>query len=292
MTAIVGAIDGLKSYADFMAMPDGRIRVPVSQKVVRGIDLHRQLRDPAIRPDRTMIVSRVEGDLPLVDDRLSGMAEMIVHPDGRAVRTFSGNLAHENGWWPDHKRRILQHWEGMAQRSALLRAASEFRINWVQTEACWICFPIGDEWFEWCCDLWVDVIDGPDELWEIKRDERQLEDPRYRLKLAGVDEICRRMGKRFRLVMADEIVLDRHHRDNLELFASRRFVTVGDEHVRRFENFAITHGADTTYGTLANHIDPACPARGAAIVQGLTCRRRIEIDLRPRLVNATPLRIH
>lgn len=292
MTPTTGSIEGLKAYADFMAAPEGRIRVPVSQKVVRGIDLHRRLRDPAVPLDRTILVPRIEGELPIVDDRLSGMAEMIVHPDGRGVRTFSGNLAHENGWWPDHKRRTLQHWEGMAQRSALVRAATEFRINWVQTEACWLCFPIGDDWFEWCCDLWVDVVDGPDELWEIKRDERQLEDARYRLKLAGVDEICRRMGKRFRLVMADEIELNRHHRDNMELFASRRFVTITPDHMRRFESFAMRQGVEATYGELANHIDPPCTARGAAVVQGLTCRRRIEIDLRSRLVNTTPLRIH
>lgn len=292
MRPAVGSLEGLGAYSDLLATPDGLVRVPISQMVVRSAEVHRRLRDPAILPDRTILVPRLEGELPIVDDRLTGMAEMIVHPEGRGVRTFSGNLAHENGWWPDSKRRTLQHWEGMAQRSALVRAASEFRINWVQTEACWLRFPVYDEWFAWCCDLWVDVVDGPDELWEIKSDERQLEDPRYRLKLAGVDEICRRMGKRFRLVMADEIVLNRHHRDNMELFASRRFVTISPDHMRRFENFAMQRGVHASYGELANHIEPACPARGAAVIQGLTCRRRIEIDLRGRLTNATQLHIH
>jgi hypothetical protein len=291
LSAVTGSIEGLGAYADFMAAPDHRRRIPLSQKVVHGVELHRQLRDPTFTPDPTRLVPRDE-ELPIADERLTSMGEMIVTADGGSIRTFSGNLSHENGWWPAWKRAKLQHWQGTAQRFGLLRAECEFRVNWAQTEACWLCFPIGNEWFEWCCDLWLDMADGPDELWEIKRDHRQLEDPRYTLKMAGVDEVARRIGKRFRVVMADEIVLNRWHRDNLELFASRRFVTIPPEHLRRFESFAVSRGTETTYGELANAIDPICPARGAAIVQGLTVRRRIEIDLRHRLTNSTPLRIH
>ncbi|WP_156001360.1 hypothetical protein [Sphingopyxis sp. MC1] len=95
-----------------------------------------------------------------------------------------------------------------------------------------------------------------------------------------------------RLVMAHEIVADRFHRDNLELFAARRFVNIRPEHMRRFEAFGIQNGPSTTYGELARVIDPQCPTRGAAIIQGLTVLRRVEIDLRPLLTNRTPLCIH
>jgi hypothetical protein len=267
------------------------IRIPLSQKVVAGTDLHHQLRDPAIRPDRTRLIPRDE-HMPLADDRLTSMGEMIMEASGGSLRTFNGDRAHENGWWPGWKRRRLQHWEGTAQRFALLAAECDFTVEWAQTEPCLLRFPIGNVWYEWFADLQVSRFDGPDELWEIKRDERQLEDPEYRLKLAGADEICRRIGMRFRLVMADEIVVNRHHRDNLETFAGRRFVTIAPEHLRRFEAFAVNRGTETTYGELANAIDPRCPARGAAVIQGLVVRRRVEIDLRDLITNRTPLRIH
>ena len=256
-----------------------------------GIDLHRRLRDLAFRPDRTRLVPRDE-EMPVADERLTSMGEMVMEANGGSLRTFSGDRSHENGWWPGWKRQLLQHWEGTAQRFALLAAECDFTALWAQTEPCLLRFPIGSEWFEWYADLLVSRVDEPDELWEIKRDERQLEDPGYRLKLAGADEICRRIGMRFRLVMADEIIENRHHRDNLELFAGRRFVSMAPEHLRRFEAFAVNNGTETTYGELATVIDPRCPARGAAVIQGLVVRRRIEIDLRHLLTNRTSLRIH
>lgn len=270
--------------------PD-RIRIPLSQKAVRGLDLDQELRDSSIAPDRSLLVSDMEGTLRC-DERLVSMGEMIVEHNGGSLRTFSGNGAHENGWWPSFKQRRLQHWEGETQRQALMALECDFSVEWAQSEPCLVRFPIGDEWFEWYADIQVSRFNAPDELWEIKKDERQLEDPRYRLKLAGVREICRRIGWRFRLVMADEIAINRHHRDNVELFASRRFVSIGPEHMRRFEDFALRNGTETTYGELANIIEPNCPARGAAIIQGLTVRRRVEIDLREFLTNRTPLKMH
>lgn len=266
------------------------IRIPLSQAVVAGIDLHRQLRDPTIAVDPTRVIARDE-ELPVADESLTGMGEMVVSADGGGLRTFSGKLAHENGWWPSLKRGRLLHWEGMAQRNAIASAECDFTVNWVQPEARRFHFHLGRT-RDYTCDLEVDRFDAPTEIWEIKRDDRALEDPDYRLTLAGVDEICRRIGLVFRIVMADEIFADHRHRNNVELFASRRFVTIGPDHLRRFEAFAARHGPETTYGELANVIDPACPARGAAVIQGLTVRRRVEVNLRELLTNRTPVRIH
>jgi hypothetical protein len=268
----------------------GQIRIPLSQQVLAGLDLNARLHDPAFVADRTRLVPLAE--MPHGDERLSAMAEMIKEADGGSLRTFSGNRTHENGWWPSLKRRRLQHWEGSTQRYALLAAECDFTVEWAQTEPCLLSFTLGDHLFDWYADLWVSRFDGPDEIWEIKSGERQLEKPGYRLKMAGAHEVLRRIGIRHRIVMADEIVLNRFHRDNLELFASRRFVTIPPEHMRRFEAFAIGNGPESTYGELANAIDRACPARGAAILQGLVVRRRVEIDLTDMLTNRTPVRIH
>jgi hypothetical protein len=62
--------------------------------------------------------------------------------------------------------------------------------------------------------------------------------------------------------------------------------------MRRFEAFATDDGPMTTYGQLASVIDPDCPAQGAAVVQALTIRRRVEIDLRSFLTSSTPVRIY
>lgn len=290
MSAVVGSIDGPFAFHPVQGEAGERMRIPLSQKVVKGVELHRRLRDVSFVPDRTRLVPRV--DLPVADERLTSMGELIMEANGGSIRTRSGDRAHENGWWPSRKRGRLQHWEGTAQRFALLAMECDFTVEWAQSEPCLLRFPIGDEWFEWYPDLLVRRFNAPDELWEIKRDERQLEDERYRLKLAGADEICRRVGIRFRLVMAHEIVADRFHRDNLELFAARRFVNIRPEHMRRFEAFGIQNGPSTTYGELARVVDPVCPTRGAAVIQGLTVLRRVEIDLRPLLTNRTPLCIH
>lgn len=268
-----------------------RKRIPLSQLVVRGVALDRELRDDNISPDRTRLVDAASREL-MEDDLMIKMGEIIEEHDGGSLRTFSGNLTHENGWWPSFKRARVQHWEGATQRQALLAAECNFAVEWAQSEPCCIRFPIGDEMFEWYADLKLCMVDAPDELWEIKKSEKDLEDPKYRRKLAGVAELCRRIGVNFRIVMAHEITLSRHHRDNVELFASRRFITIPPDHMRRFEAFALSSGGTSTYGELSAAIDPRCQARGKAIVQGLTVRRRVEIDLREFLTDHSPVRIH
>lgn len=268
-----------------------RIRIPLSQKVVRNAEFDGELRDDAFAPDRTTLVAGAARALR-EDDRLISMGEMIMEKDGGSLRTFAGNLAHENGWWPSRKRGRNQHWEGETALNALMLQECEHDVLWAQSEPCLLSFVIGNRRYEWYADLLVRMAEAPDELWELKKDERQLEDEDYCLKLAGVREICRRIGMRFRVVMADEVFAHRHHRDNVWLFASRRFVTITPEQMRRFEAFAIGNGPESTYGELADAIDPSCRNRGKAVLQGLTIQRRVEIDLRSFLTNRTPVRIH
>jgi len=113
----------------------------------------------------------------------------------------------------------------------------------------------------------------------------------YRMVLAAVAEICRRVGWVFRLVIGPEVFANRHHRDNCELFCSRRFVRIAPRTMDRFEGFAITRGVETTYGELAEALDPTCIERGEAFIHALTIRQRIDIDLTTRVYERTPLRI-
>ncbi|MEJ7777021.1 MAG: hypothetical protein WKF52_06530 [Sphingomicrobium sp.] len=114
---------------------------------------------------------------------------------------------------------------------------------------------------------------------EIKRTADDLSDEDYRLTLAGVAEICRRLGWEFRIVFASEIFVNRHHRANVELFSSRRFATVTPQALRRLELYALRNGQTTTYGDLAATLRPDWEVAGKAVIQALQVRRRIEIDL-------------
>jgi alkylated DNA nucleotide flippase Atl1 len=109
--------------------------------------------------------------------------------------------------------------------------------------------------------------------------------------LAAVAEICRRVGWVFRIVLADEIFLNSHHLINSERFSMRRFARVEKRHTDVLENYALKHGQDTTYGELAAVLHPAAPAVGEAIIQALTVRRRVEIDLTKRILTNSHVRI-
>jgi hypothetical protein len=113
----------------------------------------------------------------------------------------------------------------------------------------------------------------------------------YQLTLAGVAEICRRCGWTFQIVFAREIFESRVHRNNVELFQSRRFARVGPEHLRRLTQIASSGGSHTTYGDLSEALDPRFPPAGAAVIQALLVRRMIEIDLTDNLYPETPVRI-
>lgn len=134
--------------------------------------------------------------------------------------------------------------------------------------------------------------DGSITLVEVKRDKDDLKDPAYRAKLAAVREICEENGIRFKVIFRHDIWTSLVHRRNVTLFASRQFVAIRPEHRRRLEEHAQAVGADATYGSLAAALEPDCPRMGEAVLQALTVRRRVEIDLTQPLLDQTPLVIH
>jgi len=269
---------------------DHLIRIPFSQKAIANYDLRQRLTDPAITPS-AMRILRPEGELIEFGDELTSMGEMTVSEHGGSLRTFNGGLAHECGWWPSRKARRLQHWQGTTQLMGLRKAETDHNAISFQTEARRFTF-YHERWREYTCDLEVVRADGPDEIVEFKRDDRDLEVEDYALTLACVAEICRRVGLVFRVITADELFVDRHHRRNVELFASRRFVRVEPWHIRRLEAHGLTTGGTSTYVDLAHALEPEWPVKGEALVQGLVCQRRVEIDLTSRITAGTTVTIH
>lgn len=268
--------------------PSRIVHTPVAAAVSRAEILDR-LRDPSYEPDRTRV--RLYDEARRDSDELVSMGDMYVADHGGSLRTFSGNLSHENGCWPSYKRRRNQHWEGMAQRNFLLRAEVDLDVIWAQSEARRFEFVLGGKRRRYTCDVEERLADGTRLFTEIKRDEADLEDEDYQLTLAGVAEICRRCGWLFRIVFSREIFASRVHRDNVELFQSRRFARVGPEHMRRLTQIASSEGFNHTYGDLAAALEPSFEPAGAAVIQALLVRRMIEIDLTHHLYPETPVRI-
>ncbi|NVD45101.1 hypothetical protein [Qipengyuania atrilutea] len=212
--------------------------------------------------------------------------------DGGALRTFNGGLAHENGWLASKKAGRLLHYEGIAQRDFLVRAEVEPGVANMASEAVRFEFigPNGKEIYT--ADVELTAPDGTITIVEIKRDRRDLSDPAYRDKLARVKQICDERGMRFRVIFEDQIWLSIVHRRNVTHFASRAFTTIRPEHRHRFEKHCSKTDGFTTFGDLADAIEPGNRRYAEAIVQALTVARKVEIDLSRPLFDTTEVTLH
>lgn len=231
----------------------------------------RYLRDPAPGPANVQIVR---------------------DKDGGALRTFNGGLTHETGWLASRKARRLLHWEGIAQRDFLLRAEVEFSVVSIMSEAVRFEFngPNGKE--RYTADVELIGSDGTRTIVEVKRDKRDLADPAYRAKLTRVRDICEENRMQFRVVFRDDIWVNIVHRRNATLFASRAFTTIRPEHLDRLHNHCEMRGPKTSFGELADAIEPVNRRYGEAVVQALTVARRIEIDLTRPIFDVTEITMH
>lgn len=266
----------------------GRVRIPVSQIAVRGTKLD-ALYDPAMAPTRARILPIADLNREAIENA-QAMATLIRAEGGGPLRTFSGGLAHENGWHPSYKARRLVHWEGEAQLEYITAADLDHDVVHVDSECLRVEFPLDGAMVHYTVDVETVGPDGRRRAIEIKRDERDLENPAYRLKLAYVREILRRCDIDFRIVLRSEIFASRQHRRNVEDFASRRFRSIELAPGKRFERYAASNET-STYGELAAAIDPTSQVQGRATVQALVARRRVVIDLTGPIRDTTPVRI-
>ena len=268
---------------------NGLVRVPVLPAVAEFEKFRRELR----RPDAPSSASRVRRRM--VEERddgadLASTATMFVHPTGGNLRTFTCPLGHERGYFPSKKSGRMQYFEGRTQELGAAILECDHRVRSYQLEGRRFEFVLDGRKRTYTCDADVETDDGR-EILEYKKSDRDLRDEDYLLTLAGVSEICRLVGFRFRLVMASDMFVSRYHRARVELFASRRFVTIGPEHIRRLEGHAYDHGLETDHGTLMKVLDPDRPRTAKAVIQGLVVRRRVEIDLREPVNSLTPVTI-
>lgn len=281
---------------DFSSGPNGRkplVSAPLEQSILRGRELGLAMLEESEEASATRL--RAFGISPelhpdLRSEELVTMAQVITAEDGGSLRTFSGGLQHECGWFPSYKAHRLQHWEGISARNFIVESECNSRVGRMQSEGIRFHFFLPPKWHTYTADMDM-TVDGVRHVVEIKPRKDAIGNEQYRLVLSAVAEICRRCGWVFRLVLGTEIFANRHHRDNCELFASRRFVRVSERVIDRLEGFAMKRGAETIYGELAEVLAPGCTPLGEALIQALTVRQRVEIDLAQRVYHRTPIRI-
>lgn len=261
--------------------------------ILRGQELGKPLRDVAYESSNARL--RGFGITPellpgLQSDELVSMAQLITAEDGGSLRTYSGGLMHECGWHPSWKAHRLQHWEGISARNFLIESECNRDVDRLQTEGVRFRFFLAPNWHSYTADADMRV-NGVRHIIEVKPRASAIGGAEYRMVLAAVAEICRRCGWVFRLVLGTEVFANRLHQDNCELFVSRRFVRVTPNTIEKLESFAMRRGALTTYGELAEALAPRCTELGEALIQALTIRQRIDIDLTSRVYHRTPLQI-
>lgn len=270
-----------------------RVRTPFDASIERGSEIGAPLKDPDYEPSNTRLRSlgiTSELHLGIAAGELTSMGSTFMAEGGGSLRTFSGGLAHECGWWPGWKAARLQHWEGIAALHFIIEAETNPDVAWLQSEGIAFHFYLAPKWYDYTADAVMDV-NGVRHVIEIKRSDADLADAEYRMKLAAVAEICRRCNWVFRVVFAAEIYLNRLHRQNCRLFADRRFVHVDRRRIDALETFAMHNGPFASYGDLAGVLAPGAVPVGEAIIQALTIRGRLEIDLTSQIYHRTPVRI-
>lgn len=273
---------------DYVERAKRVVRIPTSQLAIRAPGLDHFESPGQVISDRRI---RRKDDRFEVDDETVSMCTMVRAEGAGPLRTFNGGLWHENGWHTSRKAGHLLHWEGETALWQLLKSDTDADVAKLDAESVSFEFVHQGRAFSYTCDIEQTDPEGHVTLLEMKRTDRDLDDPEYRLKLAYVREVCRRCGIAFRVVFRNEIFRGLVHRRNVSLFASRGFVTIGDHELGVLADHRRRTGGYTTYGELAEALVPGHAAAGRALVQSMLVRRLLRMDLTIRLHDASPLTI-
>lgn len=135
-------------------------------------------------------------------------------------------------------------------------------------------------------DLMCQWRDGTVECVEAKRTVRDLADPHYRLKLACVAEITRRIGWNFRVRYKSEIVGSRTRRENVERLFGQVYKHLDPSVERTVERF-VNDNAPVAWGSLRDAVAPSSRIEGNAIVCHVSTLQRLSFDLDAKITPDT-----
>lgn len=263
---------------------------PVSQLLVRSPLLDHYYDERFA--DASIRVAELVSEISIDVDKILPMAKMFRAHRFGPLRTQSGNKSFENGWLCTRKGGRNLPFEGMAQRNRMILNETDRKVTITRSEPLALQFPYKGKFPKLTFDVESVLEDRSSIIYEMKRDGNDLRNADYRHCLAISAEILRRCGMQFTVMFGNELFENRIHRANAELFAARAFVTIHKKHFDRLEDLAYRHGPQLTYGALAEALEPMQPNYGAALVQALTVRRRVSIDITWRIRADTPLIIY
>lgn len=249
--------------------------------------------DPTLVPSADRVRSLIGGHD--YDFGLVPRARMVRARDGAphgALRAFAGNMSHENGLVASFKTGRMLSWQGESHYHAVIKAETSHDVIAVATES------VRFEWVDhgvrhkYTVDLELIPEKGPTRLIEVKRDERDLQDPALCRSLAIVAEICRCSAVQFDIVFGRDVFVSDVHRGQAAKFASQAQVLPTGEDVRAFLAHAKETGGTSTFKGLSRALRPDCERMGNALVRSMTVRRLVEIDLTARVRDDTPVILH
>lgn len=249
------------------------------------------LGDPTVTPSRLRLQS-VDTDWESAGDAILSTARLIVPYEGGAIRTIiTGGKKHATGVYPSRKTGSRQYWEGFPERWMILESEVAAWVIDYQTQPFRFEFVYDGTPYTYIADHCRQLEDGTVEVIEVKRTERDLSDPDYRLKLACVHELCRQVTWSFKVAFLHRSQTTRNRQRNLELIQSRRFVTIRSSHLQALADFRRKNGPESTYEALTIALSEGHAFLGRAVVQALIARGLLTIDLDRPLVSNTPVTI-
>lgn len=133
------------------------------------------------------------------------------------------------------------------------------------------------------------LADGTVELIEVKRTERDLDDPEYRELLAAIAELCRICGWKFSVLHLEDIdPPGTERRKNVEGLYARRAMDLSREEDRLAGRLVAT-GMPITWRELRDRVSPGDPLHGDAVIERLLAGGMLSCDLDLPLTPSTVL---
>jgi hypothetical protein len=180
-----------------------------------------------------------------------------------------------------------QHYESLHQLALIERCETDPNVVHYQSEARRFEFILRRK-ERYTSDVDILDADGRLAVVEVKGDDADLRDPEYRLKLAGVAEICRRVGHEFRITFGSEIFENSRHRFNVRLASSMRRTAISSSQKRLVESLR-SKGDDMRLGEFAELMAPGNFVQGRAITFAMLVRRIVSLDLTQPLIDEMPV---
>lgn len=255
--------------------------------------LHHGFRTPAIRSavalDDAIRAVAVETENGLSWESLSATATIVVTPNGAPIRTIvTGRRPIVTGTYASRKAGRPLPYESMLERAFFMHSEVDPDVVDYRAQPFRLEFIIAGVKRTYIVDCLRLLADNSIEIVEIKRDRRALRDPHYAVKLEAVRIICERVGWRFRIVFASELLDPEYVYENILEVQSCR-LTEFDRSDVFIVTEALLRRSPLTMGELGDVLGDRL--LGIAKLKAMAVKRIVRIDLTRPLFTETSVEL-